>query len=144
MAKHDVASLILADLQSRYPEGMSSTYMQDTYGPAAKSRIGDLRDAGWQIKTTQHDDQAIYALTSLRQRSATDRQVQVGVRVIQRPDGSWEITPYNTALDPDGSSQIADMIRYMLGVDKTPPAELLDPEDQKRDELLALIESWSI
>lgn len=144
MANLDVASLILFDLQSRYPDGMTSTYMQETYGPAAKSRIGDLRDAGWQIKTTMQDDQAIYALTSLRQRSASDRHVQLGVRVIQRPDGSWEITPYGTALDPDGSAQIADMIRYMLGVNKSPPADLLDPEDQKRDELLALIESWSI
>lgn len=107
--------LILYALKSVYPKGIGSKTLMDQFGPAAKSRIGFLRNAGWQIRTDQDVDQATYSLMSLhRKESVNDRQVQIGVRVIQRPDGRWDITPYASSIDPIGSERVCEQIKELL------------------------------
>jgi hypothetical protein len=61
-------------LLAAYPRAVSSTDLIQQFGPAAKSRIGELRSAGWQITNRAHgggaDDVAEYALTSTTRAAA--------------------------------------------------------------------------
>lgn len=62
--KNRSTTAVLQALRDAFPHGVSSTTLHESCGPAAKSRIGDLRCQGWQIATDEAEV-ASYRLTSL-------------------------------------------------------------------------------
>lgn len=75
---------LLTDLRTRFPNGVSSVELLDTYGPAAKTRIGELRRDGWAIDTTAADGVAVYTLLSLTQGNSDNTLAGCVIRLSER------------------------------------------------------------
>lgn len=77
---------LLTDLRTRFPNGVSSVELLDTYGPAAKTRIGELRRDGWAIDTTaaQRKGVAVYTLRSLTQDNSDNTLAGCVIRLSER------------------------------------------------------------
>jgi hypothetical protein len=75
---------LLTDLRTRFPNGVSSVELLDTYGPAAKTRIGELRRDGWAIDTTAADGVAVYTLLSLAQGNSDNTLAGCVIRLSER------------------------------------------------------------
>ena len=75
---------LLTDLRTRFPNGVSSVELLDTYGPAAKTRIGELRRDGWAIDTTAADGVAVYTLLSLTQGNSDNTIAGCVLRLSER------------------------------------------------------------
>jgi len=59
------ADVVLSTLRHAHPAGVKSTDLIEQHGPAARSRVTDLRNAGWDISTDEVDGVAYYTLVSL-------------------------------------------------------------------------------
>jgi len=127
----DSAKAVLRTLRDHHPHGVASTTLQDLHGPAAKTRIGEIRDMGYIVGTDMTHSGAVYTLVSLSpdRRASQARTVLKGVKVILRPDGEWVVEPYGTALDPEGSAALAAQIREALGLDSA-RVEQEDEDDE--------------
>lgn len=82
---------ILHHLQSIYPASVSSIELIELYGPAAKSRVGDLKRSGWRVSVTHSDACAHYALASLTR--GQPLHPMAGVDLRQLHDGTWVALP---------------------------------------------------
>jgi redox-regulated HSP33 family molecular chaperone len=94
------AKQILTVLLAAYPRAVSSTDLIQNFGPAAKSRVGELRSAGWQIANRAGaDDVAEYALTSTT-RAAAD-VVFAGVTLKHSSKTGWAARTHGLSTLPD-------------------------------------------
>jgi len=75
---------MLALLRTRFPNGVSSVELIDAYGPAAKTRIGELRRDGWDIDTTAVDGVAQYTLRSLSKGGSDNTIAGCVIRLSER------------------------------------------------------------
>ena len=108
------AKQILTVLLAAYPRAVSSTELIQQFGPAAKSRIGELRSAGWQIANRSGaDDVAEYALTSTT-RAAADI-VFAGVTLKHSSKSGWTARTHGESTLPEAvlaMAQVAAMRAY--------------------------------
>jgi hypothetical protein len=61
------ASDVLESLKVVFPSSISSIELIERWGPAAKSRIGELKRAGWDVRSDRSGGVCHYRLQSLRQ-----------------------------------------------------------------------------
>lgn len=108
------AKQILTVLLAAYPRAVSSTELIQQFGPAAKSRIGELRSAGWQIANRSGaDDCAEYALTSTVRAEAD--VVFAGVTLKHSSKSGWTARTHGESTLPDAvlvMAQAAAMRAY--------------------------------
>lgn len=114
------AKQILTVLLAAYPRAVSSTELIQQFGPAAKSRIGELRSAGWQIANrsgaaggADHDVCAEYALTSTVRAEAD--VVFAGVTLKHSSKSGWTARTHGESTLPDAvlvMAQAAAMRAY--------------------------------
>lgn len=86
---------VLDNLKNLYPAGIASTDLLEKHGPAAKSRIGELRADGWIVETEEVDGVAVYRLASLTRGQA--RTVDAGTIIRHAADG-WTSRTHRDAL----------------------------------------------
>lgn len=138
MSAHDQSRFeILEMLRVAYPNGVASSALLERQ-PAAKTRIGELRDAGWKIVTSQMETGALYRLLALDEPSSSQKEaaskargVEVGCKVIRRPGSrGFEVEVYGTASNQAESRAVAEQIRDLLNkLAVTPVLEDEEPFD---------------
>lgn len=89
---------MLSLLRTRFPFGVSSVELIDTYGPAAKTRIGELRRDGWDIDTSSVDGVACYTLRSLTKGGSDSTLAGCIIRLSER---GWSARTHKDASLPE-------------------------------------------
>lgn len=87
---------ILAGLVAAFPGSIPSPDLLRDYGPAAKSRIGDLRRAGWRIETGASHGVATYRLVSIHPHEGVE--VEAGCTIRHDSRSGWAARTHADAL----------------------------------------------
>ncbi len=97
---------VLDTLRRAYPNGVKSTDLIEQHGPAARSRITDLRNDGWDITTDEVGGVAYYSLASLTKGEAM--QVLAGVVLRLDTRVGWTSRTHQEAQEGPVSSKVLD------------------------------------
>lgn len=154
MSRRRASERILDALRHAYPSGVHSTELQREFGPAAKSRIGDLRREGWRIETIDGEDGATYRLQSLTRGEV--ETVPAGVVIRHSTREGWTARTHREAeaagVVPaevleraqraalDAYRAIVD--EYLLGVRVAPSPVTFDEPEEEEDDDLAFGGDW--
>lgn len=112
---------VLELLRTKYPNGVSSTELHSQCGPAAKTRIGELRKEGWQISTIPGSECSTYVLQSLIKLEA--KVQEGGFKITKDQRGSWEASAFSSFADAGiyteteieaAKQAILDLLQMML------------------------------
>lgn len=105
---------ILTALLAAFPKSISSVTLIAEHGPAAKSRIGDLRAAGWVIGSSMGiDGAAEYSLVSTRRGPANI--IFAGLTIRHSSKAGWEARTHGESTLPENvldEAKAAALVEY--------------------------------
>lgn len=97
---------VLDTLRRAYPRGVSTPDLIAEHGVAVKSRIADLRAAGWDITTNEEGGVAYYALGSLVQGPAA--RITAGCILRLDTRSGWTARTHSEAKGGPYSAEVLD------------------------------------